>query len=574
MFLIDRVLLVAALLVVLGVAASKVSARYGVPVLVLFVGIGMLAGSEGVGGIDFNNYPLAHGAGTIALAVILFDGGLRTPFHSVRHAMAPALSLATVGVLLTAGMVGAAASYILGVPMLYGMLLGGIVASTDAAAVFSVLRSTGLRLPERVNHTLELESGSNDPMAVFLTVSLLDVLLGKMEPGAGLLALFVQHMAIGGVVGVGLGLATVWITNRIQLGAEGLYPVFVAAAGLLAYGVAATLHGSGFLAVYLAGMAIASRRVVFQRGILLFHDGAAWLSQVCMFVMLGMLSFPSRVLHVAIPGLLITGVLVFVARPLAVAAALLPFRFGAREIAFVSWAGLKGAVPIVLATFPLLLGLPRAEPLFDVVFFVVLVSALLQGWTLAPLARLLKLEGPGAPPAAMSLEITSLRPVEGDIVQYSLTGGGRVEGKMIRELALPDGAVVAMVARESRVIPPRGSTQLRKGDHVFVVLSPGARPLVDRIFSGDPGAIAPLPQDVEFPLRGDTTVADVEDFYGVVLDAEPDRTLEDLLRARLGERLGEGRGVNLGGVKLKVRHMADGRVDQVGLVIMAEKLVD
>lgn len=570
MFLIDRVLLVAALLVVLGVAASKVSARYGVPVLVLFVGIGMLAGSEGIGGIGFDNYRMAHGAGTVALAVILFDGGLRTPFQSIRHAVAPALSLATFGVLLTAGMVGAAASAILGVPMLYGMLLGGIVASTDAAAVFSVLRSTGLQLPERVNATLELESGSNDPMAVFLTVSLLDVLLGKMEPGLGLLALFAQHMAIGGVVGVGIGLAAVWVTNRIALGAEGLYPVFVAATGLLAYGVAATLHGSGFLAVYLAGMAVASRRVVFMRGILLFHDGAAWLAQVCMFVLLGMLSFPSRLLHVAVPGLLITAVLVFVARPLSVAAALLPFRFNAREIVFVSWAGLKGAVPIVLATFPLLLGLPGGEAVFDVVFFVVLVSALLQGWTLAPLARLLKIEEPGAPPPAMSLEITSLRPVHGDIVQYSLTGGARVEGRMIRELALPDGAVVAMIARENRVIPPRGSTRLREGDHVFVVLSPGARPLVDRIFAGTAESDTPLPQDVEFPLRGDTTVADVEEFYGIVLAREPGWTLEDLLRARLGERLEEGRGINVDGVKLKVRRMVDGRVEQVGLVIVAD----
>lgn len=567
MFLIDRVLLVAALLVVLGVAASKVSARWGVPVLVLFVAIGMLAGSEGLGGIVFDSYRLAHGAGTIALAVILFDGGLRTPYRSIRHAIAPALSLATAGVLVTAAVVGAAASWMLGVPLLNGLLLGSIVASTDAAAVFSALRSTGLRLPERVGSTLELESGSNDPMAVFLTVSLLEVLLGKMEPGLGLLALFAQHMAIGAVVGIGLGLAAAWATNRIRLGAEGLYPVFVAAAGLLAYGLAATLHGSGFLAVYLAGMMVASRGVVFQRGILVFTDGAAWLAQVCMFVLLGMLSFPTHLLRVAGPGLLITAVLVFVARPLAVTVALAPLRFGPREIAFVSWAGLKGAVPIVLGTFPLLLGLPGGEPLFDVVFFVVLVSALLQGWTLAPLARRLGLEEPGAPAPVLSLEITSLQHVQGDIVQYTLTGASRVAGRTVRELALPDGAVIAMIARENRVVPPRGSTRVHAGDHLFIVLTPGVRPLVDRVFAGQPHDAPPLSPDVEFPLRGDTTVADVDEFYGVAVDADPACTLEELLRARLAERLDEGRGITLGAVKLKVRRMVDGRVEQVGLVL-------
>ncbi len=567
MFLIDRLLLVGALLVVLGVAASKVSARYGVPVLVLFVLIGMLAGSEGIGGIGFNDYSLAHGAGTIALAVILFDGGLRTPFQHIRNAIAPALSLATVGVLVTAAITGVAAAYVLGVSPLYGLLLGSIVASTDAAAVFSVLRSTGLRLPERLNTTLELESGTNDPMAVFLTISLLDVLMGKVEIGAGLLLVFAEHMVIGAVIGVGVGLATAWATNRIRLGTEGLYPVLVSGAGILAYGLAGTLHGSGFLAVYLAGMAVASRRVVFQRGILVFHDGVAWLAQVCMFVMLGLLSFPSRLLAVAGPKLLITAVLVLVARPLAVALSLAPLRFRWREIVFISWAGLKGAVPIVLGTFPLLLGLRGSEALFDVVFFVVLVSALLQGWTLAPLARLLKLEAPHAPVPAMSLEITSLQHVHGDIVQYTLTDASRITGRTVRELALPDGAVVAMIAHENRIVPPRGSTRLRAGDHVFVVLTPGARTLVDRIFTGEAENVTALPMEVEFPLRGETTVGELEEFYGIMVDADPTHTLEEVLRDRLGERLEEGRGVTVGAVKLKVRRMADGRVEQVGLVV-------
>jgi cell volume regulation protein A len=565
MFPIDRLILMGALLVLIGIASSKLSSRFGVPVLVLFILVGMLAGSEGVGGIQFENYGFAHGAGTVALAVILFDGGLRTPFRSIRPALAPAASLATVGVLLTAGIAGAAASYILGVPLLAGLLLGSIVASTDAAAVFSVLRSTGLHLPERLGATLEVESGSNDPMAVFLTVGLLEILLGQMEPGIGVLGLFAQHMLIGAVAGIAVGAGAVYAANRIRLGAEGLYPVFVAAAGLLSYGLAASLHGSGFLAVYLSGIAIASSRVVFQRGILLFHDGAAWLVQVAMFVLLGLLAFPSRLLHVAGPGLLIAAVLVFVARPLAVAAALAPLGFRPRELAFVSWAGLKGAVPIVLGTYPLLLGFPGGERLFDVVFFVVLVSALLQGWTLAPLARLLRLEEPHVPAPAVSLEITSLREVQGDIVQYTLAEGDRFAGRTVRELALPDGAVMAMIARASRVIPPRGSTRLEPGDHVFLVLTPGAGPLVDRLFAGP--AEEGLPPQVEFPLRGDTTVEDVEEFYGIRLEGQAGWTLEDVLRARLGPRLQAGRGISLAGVKLHVRSMVDGRVEQVGLVI-------
>jgi cell volume regulation protein A len=474
-------------------------------------------------------------------------------------------------VLITAAIVGAATTWLLGMPLLYGLLLGSIVASTDAAAVFSVLRGTGLHLPHRVGATLELESGSNDPMAVFLTVSFLDILMGRGKAGPGLLLFFVEHMGIGAVVGIGVGIAAVWVTNRMRLGAEGLYPVFVGAMGILAYGLAATLHGSGFLAVYLAGMAIASRRVVFERGILLFTDGTAWLAQAGMFVMLGLLSSPSRLVEVAGSKLLVTAVLVFIARPVAVALSLAPLRFGPREIAFISWAGLKGAVPIVLGTFPLLLGLPGGEALFDAVFFVVLVSALLQGWTLAPFARWLGLDEPGAPPPAMSLEITSLEHVQGDIVQYTLLAGGPLSDRTVRDLNLPPGAVVAMIARENRVVPPRGSTRLRAGDHVFVVLTPAVRTRVDEIFQGRVRESADSRGDAEFPLRGDTTLGDLEEFYGIEIEGDPASTLDELLRARLGSRLEEGRGVTLGAVKLNVRQMADGRVEHVGLVLASSE---
>lgn len=570
MFAVDRLLLVCALLLLVGIASSKFAARLGLPVLVLFIGVGMLAGSEGIGGIWFADYALAHGIGTLALAFILFDGGLSTSFATVRPALAPALSLASVGVLLTSLITGAAASYILGMPLLMGLLLGSIIGSTDAAAVFAVLRSGGLRLPRRLGSTLELESGSNDPMAIFLTVGLLEVLLGRMALGAELLLLFARQMVLGALVGLLVGWSAGYVINRIAMGAAGLYPVFAAAAGLLAYGLTATLGGSGFLAIYLAGIVLGNSNLVFQRGILLFHDGAAWLAQIAMFVLLGLLSFPSRLLAVAGPALLVALVLILVARPLAVAVSLLPFRFPRRELLFISWAGLKGAVPIVLGIFPLIFGLPGAETLFDVVFFVVLVAAVTQGWSLPPLARALGLQSGAAPEPPLSLEISSLKQVDGDIVAFPVEPHDRIAGQLVRDLALPEDAVIAMIARGQRVIPPRGSTRIEPGDHVFFVLNRRVRPQVEHLFADVAAMPAPVrgPGAVEFPLRGDTRLAELEEFYGVRIAAEDEEmTLDELMRLRLGERLGVGRGVELGPVKLRVLALAAGRVEQVGVVV-------
>ncbi|HEX6939924.1 MAG TPA: potassium/proton antiporter [Longimicrobiales bacterium] len=569
MFAIDRLLLIGAVLVLIGIVSSKFSARIGLPVLVLFLLVGMLAGSEGIGGIEFENYSLAHGIGTVALAIILFDGGLRTSLHAFRLVLVPAVLLATVGVLLTALITGVAASRLTGRPLLEGLLLGSIVGSTDAAAVFSVLRARGLHLRERLASLLEVESGSNDPMAIFLTVGLLEVLTGRMEPGLGLLELFVLQMTVGAAVGLVLGRAAAWAINRVNLDAAGLYPVLAAAAGILAYGAAATLGGSGFLAVYLAGIVIGNSRIVFPRGILLFHDGMAWLSQIVMFVILGLLSFPSRLAEVAPVGLFTAGVLIFVARPIAVAASLPWFGFDLREVAFISWVGLKGAVPVVLATFPLLFGLEGGQTIFDVVFFVVLVSALLQGWSLPPLARRLGLEMPSRPEPPVTLEITSLKHVEGDIVAYAVSPSSRAAGRSIRELALPDGAVVAMVVRGQRIIPPRGSTRVQPDDHVFLVLGPEVRPLVDQVFAREDAGVAGLPLRTEFPLRGDTTVGDLEEFYGIRIDAEGALTLDDVLRRRLGHDPAPGAAVTVGEVTLTARQIVNGRIEQVGLTIIS-----
>lgn len=570
MFPVDGLILIGAILVLFAVASSKFSARLGLPVLVVFIALGMVAGSEGLGGIQFENYPLAHGIGTVALAIILFDGGLRTSSNALRAAWKPALALATGGVLVTSFLTGAAAAWILGIPLLQGMLLGSIVGSTDAAAVFSVLRSKGARLSERLGSTLEIESGSNDPMAVFLTVGLLEVIMGGMEPGMPLLWLFLVQMSVGAVVGVLVGRLGAEANNRINLDAAGLYPVMMGAVGLLAYGAAASLGGSGFLAVYIAGIILGNSRIVFQRGIFLFTDGMAWLSQIVMFTVLGLLSFPSRLLEVAPAGLAIAGVLILVARPLAVLGILPLFRFDLRELALVSWVGLRGAVPIILATYPLLAGLDTGRLLFDVVFFVVLVSAILQGWTLPWVATRLGLEEPARPEAPVTLEITSLRHASGDIVDYLVVEDARAAGRLIRELSLPDGAVVAMIARADDIIPPRGSTRLQHGDHAFLVVRPEIRQLVDRVFAPGGAPIQEPLEPVEFPLSPRARVADLEDFYGIRVAAPPECTLAELLEDRLppGERK-VGGCVDLENVRLSIREVSPAGIELVGLQVLA-----
>jgi cell volume regulation protein A len=487
MFAVDALILVTGVLLLAAVASSSFSSRFGVPALVLFVAAGMLAGSEGIGGIDFENYEWAHGVGTVALAIILFDGGLRTSYASFRRGLAPALGLATVGVALTTVITGAAAAWVLGLPLIEGMLLGAIVGSTDAAAVFSALRGSGLRLRGRVDAALEVESGANDPMAVFLTLGLLEVRLGRMEPGWGLAWFFVLQIVVGAAVGLGMGWAGVQLNRRLRLAATGLYPVLATAVALLAFGVAAELHGSGFLAVYLAGIVGGNERTVQRRGVLFFTDGIAWLAQIVMFVVLGLLSFPSHVLAVAWQGLSIGAVLIVVARPLAVAAVLMPFRFTAREVAFIAWAGLKGAVPIVLALFPLLLGLPSGKLLFNVVFFIVLLSAVTQGWSLPAAARRLGVEEQGDedPPVALEL-LAPDGEVAGDVVRYAITSRSAAAGRMLRDLSLPEGAVVAMVVRAGELIPPAGVTEIRPGDHVSVVIRPEVRAAVDAAFADAP----------------------------------------------------------------------------------------
>lgn len=566
MFLIDQILLLAAVLILFGVVSSKASARLGLPVLVLFLFVGMLAGERGIGGIAFDSSGAAHALGTVALALILFDGGLQTPLSSIRAVWKPASLLATLGVLVTALITGLAAAWILGLSALEGLLIGAIVGSTDAAAVFAQLRNAGIHIRRRLKSTLEVESASNDPMAIFLTVGLLEVLVNDVPLGFGLLTMFVQQMGVGAAVGLAVGWAAVAVINRIRLQASGMYPVLVTACGLLAFGLAANLGGSGFLAVFVAGVVIGNRRFVFQRGVFLFHDGLAWLSQITMFVVLGLLVDPKGLLEVWFEGLLIACVLIFIARPLAVVPMLRPFGFTRNEIALVSWVGLRGSVPIVLAIFPLIFGAAAAPLIFNVVFFVVLISATVQGGTLAHVARRLGLaEEPPAKPAA-TLEITALDKVNADIVEYTLAPDSRAVGRRLSQLALPESTVVAMVTRGEEVIPPRGSTALHANDNLFAVLRPDTRPFVDRAFAqAGEDAAEPLPH-VQLRLKGSTRVEDVRHSYGLQLPAGDKDSLEDILRAALAQEPVVGASVVLDGARLAVCDMVGARIATVGLL--------
>lgn len=386
----------------LGLAAlfSRASARAGLPVFLLFLGLGMLAGSEGLGGIEFEGYGLSFRLGTLALVLILFDGGLNTSMAALRQGVRPAAVLATAGVALTAGLV-AVGAWLLGFPWPAAFLVGAVVSSTDAAAVFSVLRGSGVQLRQRLATILELESGLNDPMAVVLTLVLTEALAEGEHLGVSVTGLLLEipiQLAVGAGVGVAAGLAFRRLLRASRLPAGGLYPVLTLGFSLLTFGAATVLHGSGFLAVYLAGMVLGNSHLPYRANLLSFHDAAAWCGQVTMFLVLGLLVFPSRLLQVAGTGLALAFLLGFVARPLAVFLCLAPFRYPWRETAFVGWTGLRGAVPIILAIFPVLAGVEGAKPLFDIVFFVVVVSALVPGGTVGWAARRLGLTEDRPPP--------------------------------------------------------------------------------------------------------------------------------------------------------------------------------
>ncbi len=467
---VQPLLLAAALLLLAGVVASKTSSRIGVPGLLLFIGIGMLAGSDGIVGIEFDDFDLTRSFGIVALGYILFSGGLGTRFIDIRPVLGPGLALASVGVLLTAGLLGWAASLVLGLSFEEGLLLAAIIASTDAAAVFSILRSSGTRIRPRLSSMLELESGSNDPAAVFVTIALITYITEDGASIVGFVASFVAQMGLGALLGYALARGAVWCINRLHLDNDGLYPVFTVAFVLLTLEGVTWVGGSGFLAVYVAGVTMAHHDYLHKRSLVRFHDAIAWLLQIAMFVLLGLLVFPDQLPEVAFQAVVIAILLMFVARPIAVGLTLLPFRLPYREIGFVSWVGLRGATPIILATFPVAAGVPDAERIFDVVFFVVLTSVLVQGATIPLAARRFGVVDDTAVQRPVSFDTV----ITGDdgprLQEIVVEPGAEAVGRQLVDLGLPRGVLLVLVRRGPTTFMPQGSTTIEEGDELLVAV--------------------------------------------------------------------------------------------------------
>ena len=463
----EYILLGMAVLLLLSVISSKASTQLGVPTLVLFLAIGMLAGSDGPGGIYFDNPWLAQSLGTVALIFILFSGGLDTKWSEAKSVLWRGAILSTLGVILTAAIVAYAAFYVLDFSVLEAMLLAAIISSTDAAAVFSILRSSHISLKGDLRPLLELESGSNDPMAIFLTTSLIGLIQSPSTSPLALVPTFAQQMALGGVFGIISGRAMAHLINRIRLDYQGLYPVLTISLVLITYAVTSILGGNGFLAVYLAGLALANHSFIHKRSLMHYHDSLAWLMQIAMFLTLGLLVFPSRLVPVAGIALFICFVLMFMARPIAVLLCLLPFRdMSIKERVLISWVGLRGSVPIILATFPLISGISQADMIFNVVFFVVLASVLVQGSTIPFVARRLGLEMP----LETQPEIPEKQEKDAweSMAKLKVFPGSAAAGKQIADLNIPEDTWIAVLRRDGHPMRPSGSTVLKAGDRLTV----------------------------------------------------------------------------------------------------------
>lgn len=452
------------------IIASKTSFKFGIPSLVLFLAIGMLAGSDGPGGIYFNDPKATQFLGAVALAFILFSGGLDTKFESIRPVLKTGISMATLGVLITAFAVGTFSSYILEIPWEAGMLIGAIVSSTDAAAVFSILRSRSVGLKGNLRPLLEFESGSNDPMAYFLTIGFIYLL---QEPDASLISLiprFFYNMAVGGVCGYAFGRAMVWTVNKIKLDVEGLYPVLILALLLFTFSFTEQIKGNGYLALYIAAIILGNSNFIHKKSLMKFYDGQSWLMQIVMFVTLGLLVFPSKIVPVLWPAIFISLFLIFLARPLAVFISV-GFAKGLnpRKKLFLSWVGLRGAVPIVFATYPLLAGVEYATMIFHIVFFISATSILLQGTTIPLMARWLHVSVPEKLKRKFPVDIELKEHSTSELIELDIPPTSPAIGKAIVELRLPKTSHIAMIHRGDRYVTPSGETEIVASDHLLVM---------------------------------------------------------------------------------------------------------
>src|SRR5215831_16051323 len=554
-------ILLGAVMVLAGIMSSLVALRFGAPLLLVFLIIGMLAGEAGPGGIRFDDLRSTYTVGSIALALILFDGGLRTRFSTFRTVLAPATGLATLGVLLTAAITAPVAKAVLGISWLEAFLVGAMVGSTDVAAVFFLIHARGLRLRPRVGAVLEVESGTNDPFAVFLTVVLIEILrFGDQPWWAIALSLSAQGL-VGTVIGIVGGRAMALVLNRLDL-PQGLHAPFVATAALVVFGVAAAVHGSGFLASYLAGLVVGNRRTRAHNTVIVFLDAVTWLAQIVMFVLLGLLVLPERLPGTAGPALLIAATLMLVARPAAVLICLAPFRFPWREKLFVSWVGLRGAVGVFLASIPLLVGMKDAQLYFDVAFVVVLASLLVQGWTLAAAARRLHVALPRVDPAAHRVELDLPGQLTQELVGYAV----ETNSPYLRRGIIPSWAKPTLVVRDERVLTAAEAGALHPGDYIYLLAPPEKAQVLDRFFVDMPPPATPDPRLLgDFFVPADVSLGALGEIYGLPIEpAQATTSLADYFAAELGHAAHIGDRLPLGAVALIAHAVADGKVTTVG----------
>jgi len=555
-------ILLGSLLVLAGILSSLIALRFGAPLLLVFLLVGILAGEGGPGGLKFDDVRTTYTVGSVALALILFDGGLRTRFATFRNVLAPSAALATLGVLITTVLTAPVAKFVLGIGWVQALLVGAVVASTDAAAVFLLINSGGLRLRPRVRATLEVESGTNDPFAVFLALLLVEILLIGSQSWGHALYTFALDAGLGAIIGIAGGRIITLVLNRLAL-AQGLHAPFVAVSALVVFAFANAVHSSGFFAVYLAGLVVGNRQTRAHNSVIVFLDAVTWLAQIVMFVLLGLLVWPERLADSLFGAVAVALVLMLVARPVAVFLCLAPFKYPWREKLFISWVGLRGAVGIFLASIPLLVGLPAAHMFFDVAFVVVLLSLLVQGWTVAIAARKLHISYTRSDPMPRRVELDLPGQLAREIVGYPVSANS----PYLRRGLIPSWARATLVVRKEEILTPIEADPVRAGDYVYLLAPPEKAQALDRFFINMPSPSTPYLHLLgDFFVSGTATLGALAEIYGLQVAADHSEvTLADFFVENLGRPAKKGDVVQLGPIALLAHEVGKDRVTTVGL---------